>query len=75
MGEQLTIEEMYAKYPDEWLLVENPQMSEKKKVISGTVTFHSKSRDETYRHAAQTKPAFSTMVFTGKMPKKMAFAL
>jgi len=66
MREVLTIEEINARYPDEWVLIDNPQMSRSHKILGGSVAFHSKDRDKAYRAANRlpVRRRFAT-IFTG----------
>ncbi len=56
----LTIAEIKAQYPDQWVLVGNPQMREDalgtiiKKIMSGIVLFHSK--DKHYANLGKQNP-------------------
>lgn len=45
-NERLTIEEMEQKYPDEWLLIVDYELSENTELLSGRLVAHSKSRKE-----------------------------
>ena len=45
-NERLTIEEMEQKYPDEWLLIVDYELSENTELLSGKVVAHSKIRKE-----------------------------
>lgn len=44
INEHLTIEEMEKKYPDEWLLIVDYELSENTELLSGRLVAHSKSR-------------------------------
>ena len=41
-NERLTIQEIEQKYPDEWLLVVDCEISENTELLSGRVAVHSK---------------------------------
>ena len=45
-NERLTLEEMEAKYPDEWLFIIDCDISENTELLSGVVAVHSKSEDD-----------------------------
>lgn len=70
MLDVLTIEEIDQQYPNEWVLIGDPQTNESLKVLGGKVLFHSKSREEIYRQSACEKRG-STLAFyyTGKVGK------
>jgi hypothetical protein len=45
MADILTIEEIYAKYPNEWVLIDQPSTDNYHRVLGGTVVAHSPDRD------------------------------
>lgn len=57
-GEILTLEEIYKRYPDEWVLIVSPELDEELNVIRGQVLAHSRDRDEAYSQLSlrQGKP-------------------
>ncbi len=75
MSEVLTSAEIEARFPAEWILVEDPQTDESLEVLGGRVRFHSKDRDEVYRKAAELRPKRFAMVYTGEIPGDMPFVL
>ncbi len=74
MDQILTVAEMKARFTSEWLMVEDPQTDDCFVVKSGKVRYHSKSRDDVYRKAAELRPKFCAFVFTGerKLPENTA---
>ena len=75
MERTMTLDEMVKTYPSEWLLIVNPQTNEKHEIEKGVVEYHSKDRDELYRHAVAKKPKRFTTYYTGKLPKDSAVIL
>ena len=75
MNEVLTVAEIKSKYDSEWVLIEDPVTDKHLNVLSGTVLWHSKDRDEVYRKALELKPAHSAILFTGKIPEGTAVIL
>jgi hypothetical protein len=73
--EILTLAEINARYPDEWVLVVDPEVDEHLNVLRGQVAFHSRDRDEVDRKALQLRPKSSAFIFTGRTPEGMVFAL
>ena len=71
----LTHEEIYKQYDSEWVLLEDPETSETLEILKGTVLWHSKDREEVYRKAMELRPKHSAVLFMGKPPKGMEFAL
>jgi hypothetical protein len=66
---------MKSRFADEWVLVGEPQTTPSLEVQSGQVLFHSKDRDEVYRHAVATRPTQFAVIYTGTMPPDTAIAL
>lgn len=77
MNETLTLAEMEKRFCWEWVLVEDPQTDEYLKVQSGRIRYHSNSRDEVYRKAAELRPKRCAFVYIGKLalPEKTAILL
>jgi hypothetical protein len=76
MSELMTVAEMEAAYPGEWLLILEPESNEFNQLLRGRVVFHSKDRDEMYRKAIEL-PApkrFATR-YTGTLPPDTAIVL
>lgn len=75
MNEILTLDEIRTRFPDEWVLIGEPEETDDLEVVSGRVLFHSPDSDETYRKAAELRPGRFATVFTGEIPSDMDFAL
>ncbi len=75
MNEVLTVAEIKSKYDSEWVLIEDPQTNEALEVQSGKVLYHSKDRDEFDRSVLEFHPKRFAVLYTGKPPKGMEFAL
>lgn len=82
--EAITIEQIKTKYPNEWVLVGNPNMREGdfvgaviQKIIDGVVIYHSKDKREIAYKIDELKVGFSKVacVFTGVTPKNRKFWL
>ena len=69
MDKLLTLSEIESQFHSEWVLVENPQTTDKPEIQGGTVRFHSKDRDEVYRKAVELKPLRFAVVYAGEWPK------
>ncbi len=64
MREVLRYDEMKARFPDEWVLVGDPETDESLQVLGGVVLWHSKDRDQVYGKAIELKPPiFATLCF------------
>jgi hypothetical protein len=75
MKEILRYEEMKARFPDEWILVGDPQTDDSLQVLSGEVLWHSKDRDELYRKAIELGPRSSAVLYFGQIPDDMVVVL
>ena len=75
MNEVLSIAEIESRFDSEWVLLEDPQTSEKRQVLGGKVLWHSKDRDEVYRKALELRPKHSAFLYTGKIPEDAAVIL
>ena len=45
----LTMAEIEAKYPNEWVLIANPKLSKHHEIVGGVVVLHSPDKAEYYR--------------------------
>ncbi|MEX0718982.1 MAG: hypothetical protein WD066_20475 [Planctomycetaceae bacterium] len=72
MNEILTIDEINERYPDEWIIIGDPDLDESLQVLGGTVLLHGKDRDEVYRRvAALPTPLNIATHDTGEVPDDM----
>ncbi len=79
----LTIAEIKAQYPDQWVLVGNPELGETiigsiiKRLMRGVVLFHSKDKHEVAYKGKDLRIGYDnvTLIFTGEIPKKRKFWL
>ena len=62
MDEALTMEEIEARYPNSWILIDQPELDQYQRVIRGRVVFTDSDRDRVYRIALDLPP-----------PRKIAF--
>ena len=75
MLEWMTETEWIARYPDEWVLVIDPDFDEQKGLQSGFVAFHSPEMKDVYDEATRLKPKFCGWPFTGNGPENMEYLL
>ncbi len=82
--ETLTVEQIKLQYPDEWVLVGNPEMRKDnfvgaviQKMINGVVIYHSKDKREIAYKIEELREGFKKVacVFTGEFPKNRKFWL
>ncbi len=75
MSEVLTVQEIEARYEEEWILVEDPEVTSQMVVTRGKVLCHSKDRDEVYRKAIELRPKHSAYLYTGRVAEGMVMML
>ncbi len=75
MSESMSLAEIQAQFPSEWVFLEDPETTESLEVKSGKVLWHSKDRDEVYRKARELHPRHSAILYTGTLPEDMAVVL
>ncbi|MBI3946961.1 MAG: hypothetical protein HY321_13640 [Armatimonadetes bacterium] len=75
MDEVLTLAEIEARYPSEWVLMENPELDRHLEVVRGKVIAHSNDRKEFERQALALRPWSSASLHTGPFPEDMEFLL
>jgi hypothetical protein len=82
--EVLTIAEIKAKYPNQWVLVGNPELTDPSilgsiisKLIRGVVLLSSKDKREIGYKAKNVKEGYDsiTCVYTGEIPKNRKWLL
>ena len=80
----LSIEQIKKQYPDQWILIGNPELSDPdvngsilSKLIRGIVLFASKDKREIAYKAADLKKEVDTTacIYTGEIPKNRLFLL
>jgi hypothetical protein len=75
MENEMTIQEIEARFDSEWVLVENPRTNEAFEELSGKVLHHCKDRDEVYRRAVALRPGRCAVLYTGEIPEDIAIVL
>ena len=67
----MTMSEIEAKYPNQWVLIDEPKLSRYQEVLAGTVLIHCADRTEFERRLAAWDDAEGKRLaiwFTGKYP-------
>ena len=65
-GEYLSMAEIEAKYPNEWVLIERHQLDRHGLMKSGRVLFHSSDKDEVFQRGMQVpSPRSIAFLFMG----------
>ena len=77
MTDVLSINEIESRYPNEWILIGDPQTNAAQAVLSGTVLWHSPDRDEVDQKAIELPPPkHIAFHYSGPVPQEdMEFAL
>lgn len=71
MNEVLTVAEIHARFPGEWVLLGEPQTDTHQGVQAGTMLCHGKDREEVYRKAMEVKePRHIAIFYTGPVPSE-----
>jgi hypothetical protein len=68
MIERLTWAEIERRYPDEWVLLADPELTSDLDVVEAQLVFHSKSADEVSKRAAELRLRDEAFLFTGEDP-------
>jgi len=75
MDDILTIEEINARFADEWVLLVDFETDEQDRLRRGRVACHSTDRDVMYRRAIELKAPRMASHFTGKRKPGMVYLL
>lgn len=75
MTDDLTMAEIEARFPSEWVLIGEPRTDEAQHLLGGTVLFHSPDREEVDRKLLELRPARFAFRYLGEFPRDMAMVL
>ena len=75
LGRHVALTEIYASFPDEWVLLDEPQTDPRLGVQAGKILAHSKNRDELYRQAIALRPRHFAVVYTATKPDENIYVL
>jgi phage pi2 protein 07 len=75
MNDVLSMAEIQSRFESEWVLIEDPETNEALEVQSGKVLYHNKDKTEFDRKVIEFRPKRFAVIYTGKMPEGMEFAL
>jgi hypothetical protein len=65
MSQVMSWSEIEAEYPDEWVLILEPDTGPDMKVRSGVVAAHSKDRGEIHRKVMELRPRRCAILYLG----------
>ena len=74
MRKKMTIAEMESQFNSEWVLIEDPEVSEDMQIIGGTMIFHSPDRNSVRQKMAELRPSHAAVMFLGEPPTDMHYA-
>jgi hypothetical protein len=75
MNEVLTMAEIEARFPKEWVLLGDPVKDQHQRVQSGKLLWHGKDRDEGDRQAIDAPFKHIAIFFTGPVDEDAEFTL
>lgn len=75
MNETLSLAEIFSRFESEWILIADPEVDDRFKIIRGRVAYPSKDRDEVYQKAIELRLRSSATLYTGRMPEGTAIVL
>lgn len=75
MNRYLTLSEMEALFPSEWVLLADPQKDSQKRLAGGTLLHHSKNREEIDALPDNLWPKNFAVLYTGTIPDDEVVAL
>ncbi len=70
--ERMTIDQMYEKFPNQWLFVVEPEISENTELLSGVVDLVTDSREEIMK-ASAIYDGDAAIRYTGDIPEGIVF--
>jgi hypothetical protein len=75
MNDILSIEEIKAQFPSEWVLIGEPEVDESTRVRAGRVVFHSPDRDDVDRKAIELRLPHFAVRYCGPLPENLVLFL
>ncbi len=75
IDEEMTMEEIEARFDREWVLINDPVLDEQYHVVKGRVRFHSPDRDELDNAVGRLRTDTIATFFIGAPPDGMQFLL
>jgi hypothetical protein len=68
MDERLTWAEIERRYPDEWVLIADPETTPESDIVAGQLICHSKDPEPVNRRADELRLKDGALLFTGLDP-------
>lgn len=73
--ERLTLEKMCEQYPEQWLLIADPELDENLNVVRGEVVLFSEDRDDIYNNLHLRNGKSAAIEYTGGLPENISLML
>lgn len=67
MDEILTWAEIQQRFPDEWVALADPEVTDDLTILTGRVVYHGKSSEAAYAKLGQCHPRLGAVEFIGEM--------
>ena len=71
----LTMDEIESRFPSEWVLLEDTELTPEQEIVRGKVVWHSKDRDEIHAKALEIRPRRPALLYAGAPPEDMEYIL
>ena len=71
---RMTLKEMYDAFPNQWIFITHPELSDNTELVSGIVSVFSDSRKEIIE-VSRKYNGDAAIRYTGDMPEKIVFIL
>ena len=75
MGKVMSVKEIEAEFPNQWVILNNPEVSESLEVLGGEILCHGPDRDEVFRQAIELRPSSTAILYTGPIPDNLVLNL
>ena len=62
-------------FDSEWVLIEDPELTNSQEIIKGKVVFHSKDRGAVHDKARELRPLHPAIIYIGGLPEGWEMAL
>jgi hypothetical protein len=69
------MDEIETRFPAEWVLMEETELTPEMEVARAKVVWHSKDRDEIHAKALELRPKRPALLYTGAPPEDMEYIL
>jgi hypothetical protein len=74
-GERMTIQEIESTYPQEYVLLDDPETDQHQEILSGRLIWHTKDDDEIWRKAHELQSRHIAVFYVGGPDEDVAYVL